>query len=39
MGPYTEQFTKQSEEITNNIVKGVQTNNQFAVNALGTASW
>ena len=34
---YTEQFTRQSNEITNNTLKAVGINNQLAINALDLA--
>jgi hypothetical protein len=34
---YTEQLTNQTNEITNNVVKAVQVNNQLTVNALDAA--
>ena len=34
---YTEQFTRQSNEITNNTLKAVDINNQLAINALDLA--
>ena len=36
-GQYAEQMRNQTNEITNNIVKAVQTNNQVVVNSLDTA--
>jgi hypothetical protein len=35
--PYTEQFTRQSNEITNNTLRAVGINNQLAINALDLA--
>jgi hypothetical protein len=35
--PYTEQFTRQSNEITNNTLRAVGINNQLAINALDRA--
>jgi hypothetical protein len=35
--PYTEQFTKQSNEITNNAIRGVAINNELIINALEAA--
>jgi hypothetical protein len=35
--PYTEQFTKQSNEITNNTIRAVGINNQLTINALDAA--
>jgi hypothetical protein len=32
--PYSEQFVKQANEITNNTMKAVGINNQLAINAL-----
>jgi hypothetical protein len=32
--PYTEQFTRQSNEITNNTLRAVDINNQLAINVL-----
>ena len=37
MVPYTEQFTKQSNEITNNTIRAVGINNQLTINALDAA--
>ena len=36
--PYTDEFVKQSNEITENIVKGVSINNQLTVNAINAAA-
>ena len=36
--PYTDEFVKRSNEITENIVKGVRINNQMTVNAINTAA-
>ena len=36
-GQYAEQMRNQTNEITNNIVKAVQTNNQVVVNSLDAA--
>lgn len=35
--PYTEQFTKQSNEITNNAIRAVAINNELILNALEAA--
>jgi hypothetical protein len=35
--PYTEQFTRQSNEITNNAIRAVGINNQLTINALDAA--
>jgi hypothetical protein len=35
--PYTEQFTRQSNEITNNTLRAVDINNQLAINAVDAA--
>jgi hypothetical protein len=35
--PYTEQFTRQTNEITNNALRAVGINNQLAINALDLA--
>ena len=35
--PYTEQFTRQSNEITNNTLRAVDINNNLAINALDLA--
>jgi hypothetical protein len=35
--PYAEQFTRQSNEITNNTLRAVGINNQLAINALDLA--
>ena len=35
--PYTEQFTRQTNEITNNTLRAVGINNQLAINALDLA--
>jgi hypothetical protein len=35
--PYTEQFAKQSNEITNNTIRAVGINNQLTINTLDTA--
>ncbi|MDQ3838533.1 MAG: hypothetical protein M3297_04615 [Thermoproteota archaeon] len=37
VGQYAEQFSNQTNEIVNNIVKTVQVNNQVAVNSLDAA--
>jgi len=36
--PYTAEFVKQSNEITENIVKAVRINNQLTVNAINAAA-
>ena len=36
--PYTDEFVKQSNEITENIVKAVRINNQLTVNAINAAA-
>jgi hypothetical protein len=36
-GQYVEQLSNQTNEITNNIVKTVQVNNQVAINSLDAA--
>jgi len=36
--PYTDEFVKRSNEITENIVKGVRINNQLTVNAINAAA-
>jgi hypothetical protein len=36
--PYTDEFVKQSNEITENIVSAVRINNQLTVNAINTAA-
>jgi hypothetical protein len=36
--PYTNEFVKQSNEITENIVKAVSINNQLTVNAIDAAA-
>ena len=36
--PYTDEFVKQSNEITENIVKVVRINNQLTVNAINAAA-
>lgn len=36
--PYTNEFVKQSNEITENIVKAVRINNQLTVNAINAAA-
>ena len=36
-GQYAEQLRNQINEVTNNIVRAVQTNNQVAINSLDTA--
>ena len=36
--PYTDEFVKQSNEITENIVKAVRINNQLTVNAINAGS-
>ncbi len=36
--PYTDEFVKQSNEITENIVKAVSINNQLTVNAINAAA-
>ena len=36
-GPYSEQFAKQVNEITNNTIRAVEINNQLAINALDAA--
>jgi hypothetical protein len=35
--PYTEQFTRQSNEITNNTLRAVGINNQLVINAVDVA--
>ena len=35
--PYTEEFTKQSNEITNNMLRTASVNNQLTINALDAA--
>jgi hypothetical protein len=35
--PYTEQFTRQSNEITNNALRAVDINNKLAINAVDAA--
>jgi len=35
--PYTDQFTRQSNEITNNTLRAVGINNQLAINAVDVA--
>jgi hypothetical protein len=35
--PYAEQFTRQSNEITNNALKAVDINNKLAINAVDAA--
>jgi hypothetical protein len=35
--PYTEQFTRQSNEITNNTLRAVDINNKLAINAIDVA--
>ena len=35
--PYTEQFTRQANEITNNALRAVDINNQLAINAVDAA--
>jgi hypothetical protein len=35
--PYTEQFTRQSNEITNNTLRAVDINNKLAINAVDVA--
>jgi len=35
--PYTEQFTRQTNEITNNALKAVDINNKLAINAVDVA--
>ena len=35
--PYTEQFTKQSNEITNNTLRAVDVNNKLAINSVDVA--
>ncbi len=35
--PYSEQFTRQSNEITNNTLRTVGINNQLAINAVDVA--
>jgi hypothetical protein len=35
--PYTEQFTRQSNEITNNTLRAVGINNQLVINAVDAA--
>ena len=35
--PYTEQLTKQSNEITNNAIRAVNINNQLTINTLDAA--
>src|SRR6266852_365144 len=36
--PYTDEFVKQSNEITENIVRAVRINNQLTVNAINSAA-
>ena len=36
--PYTDEFVKRSNEITENIVKGVRINIQMTVNTINTAA-
>ena len=36
--PYTDEFVKQSNEITENIVKAVRVNNQLTVNAINAGA-
>jgi len=36
--PYNDEFVKQSNEITENVVKAVNINNQLTVNAINTAA-
>ena len=36
--PYTDEFVKQSNEITENIVRAVRINNQLTVNAINAAA-
>jgi hypothetical protein len=36
--PYTDEFVKQSNEITENIVKAIHINNQLTVNAINAAA-
>jgi hypothetical protein len=36
-GPYSEQFAKQSTELTNNTIRAVGINNQLTINALDAA--
>ena len=38
MPPYTDEFVKQSNEITENIVRAVRINNQLTVNAINAAA-
>jgi hypothetical protein len=35
--PYTEQFTRQSNEITNNTLRAVDINNKLAINSVDAA--
>ncbi len=35
--PYTEQFTRQTNEIANNTLKAVDINNKLAINAVDAA--
>ena len=35
--PYTEQFTRQSNEMTNNAIRAVNINNQLTINTLDAA--
>jgi hypothetical protein len=37
VGQYSEQFAKQSTELTNNTIRAVGINNQLAINALDAA--
>src|SRR5205809_7263220 len=36
--PYTDEFVKQSNEITENIVRAIRINNQLTVNAINAAT-
>jgi sugar-specific transcriptional regulator TrmB len=36
-GPFAEQFTKQANEFTGNLIRAVGTNNQLTINALDAA--
>jgi hypothetical protein len=36
--PYTEEFVKQSNEITNNVIRAVEINNQLSISALHAAA-
>jgi hypothetical protein len=36
--PYTDEFVKQSNEITNNVIRAVEINNQLSISALHAAA-